>query len=73
MMALNSGDVVEPTKILVEFAKKNAELDIKMGVLDGKLITKDQISSLAELPSSEVLLSKLLSVMVGARHRWSMS
>jgi large subunit ribosomal protein L10 len=67
MMALNCGDVIEPTKILVEFAKKNAELDIKMGVLDGKLLTKDQISSLAELPSREVLLAQLLSVMVGAQ------
>lgn len=67
VMALNKGDVVESTKILVEFAKKNAELDIKIGVLDGKLISKDQISALAELPSREVLLSKLLSVMVGVQ------
>lgn len=67
VMALNCGDVVEPSKILVEFAKKNAELEIKLGVLDGKLLTKDQISALAELPSREVLIAKLLSVMVGAQ------
>ncbi len=67
VMALNKGDVVESTKILVDFAKKNAELDIKIGVLDGKLINKDQISALAELPSREVLLAKLLSVMIGVQ------
>lgn len=67
VMALNKGDVVESTKILVDFAKKNAELDIKIGVLDGKLISKDQISALAELPSREVLLAKLLSVMIGVQ------
>ena len=67
VMALNCGDIVEPSKILVEFAKKNAELEIKLGVLDGKLLTKDQISALAELPSREVLIAKLLSVMVGAQ------
>jgi len=67
VMALNCGDVVEPSKILVEFAKKNAELEIRLGVLDGKLLTKDQISALAELPSREVLIAKLLSVMVGAQ------
>jgi large subunit ribosomal protein L10 len=67
VMALNCGDVVEPSKILVEFAKKNAELEIKLGVLDGKLLSKDQISALAELPSREVLIAKLLSVMVGAQ------
>jgi large subunit ribosomal protein L10 len=62
---LNSGDVVETTKILVDFARKNSELDIKAGLLDGKLISKDQIRTLSELPSREVLLAKLLSVMVG--------
>ena len=62
---LNSGDVVEPTKVLVDFARKNSELDIKAGLLDGKLITRDQLQQLAELPSREVLLAKLLSVMVG--------
>ena len=67
VMALNCGDVVEPSKILVEFAKKNAELEIKLGVLDGKLLSKDQISALAELPSREVLIAKLLSVMVGTQ------
>jgi len=67
VMALNCGDVVEPSKILVEFAKKNAELEIKLGVLDGKLLSKDQIAALAELPSREVLIAQLLSVMVGAQ------
>ncbi len=62
---LNSGDAVETTKVLVDFARKNSELDIKAGLLDGKLISKDQLRSLSELPSREVLLAKLLSVMVG--------
>ncbi len=66
-VALNYGDVVASTKILVEFAKKNAELEIKAGMLNGKLLTKDQLAQLAELPSREVLLGKLLSVLVGAQ------
>jgi len=64
---LSRGDVVVPTKALVEFAKKNAELEIRVGMLSGKLLSKEQISSLAELPSREVLLAKLLSVMVGVQ------
>lgn len=64
---LNSGDAVEPTKVLVDFARKNSELDIKAGLLDGRLISKDQLQQLAELPSREVLLGKLLSVLVGAQ------
>lgn len=66
-IVLNRGDVVWSAKLLVEFAKKNAELEIRAGILNGKLISKDQISALAELPSREVLIGKLLSVMVGVQ------
>lgn len=67
-IALSYGDVVEPTKVLVDFAKKNAELEIKVGMLEGKILSKEQITMLAELPRREVLLGKLLSVLVGV-HR----
>lgn len=66
-LMMNFGDVAEPTKILVEFAKKNAKLEIEAGVLDGKLLSRDQIKALAELPSREILLGELLSVLVGAQ------
>jgi large subunit ribosomal protein L10 len=66
-LMMNFGDVVEPTKILVEFAKKNDKLEIEAGVLDGKLLSREQIRALAELPSREILLGKLLSVLVGAQ------
>ncbi len=62
-MVLSYKDPVAPTKALIEFAKKNQELDIKVGVLDGKLLSKEDITALAELPSREVLLGKLVSVM----------
>lgn len=66
-IALNRGDVVEPAKVLVEFAKKNAQLEIVAGMLEGKVLSVGQISALAELPSKEVLIGKLLSVMVGVQ------
>lgn len=66
-LILANKDVVEPTKILVEFAKKNAELEVKAGVLEGKILTPDQLNALASLPSREILLGKLLSVMVGVQ------
>jgi large subunit ribosomal protein L10 len=62
-VVLSYKDPVAPTKALIEFAKKNPELEIKVGVLDGKLLTKSDIIALAELPSREVLLGKLVSVM----------
>jgi large subunit ribosomal protein L10 len=66
-LILTNKDVVAPTKVLVEFAKKNAQLEIKTGVLDGKLLTMDQLIALSMLPSREILLGKLLSVMVGVQ------
>ena len=66
-VAIARGDVVETTKALVDFAKKNANLEIKAAMLNGKVLNKEQLTVLAELPSREVLIGKLLSVMVGAQ------
>ena len=66
-LMMNFGDVVEPTRILVEFAKKNDRLEIEAGVLDGRLLSREQIKALAELPGRDILLGKFLSVLVGAQ------
>lgn len=66
-LVLSYGDAVESSKALVDFAKKNAELEIKVGLLGGRLLSREQVNTLAELPSREVLLGKLLSVMVGVQ------
>lgn len=62
-VVLGYKDPVEPTKILIDFAKKNPELEIKVGLLDNKPLTKSDLNVLAELPSKEVLLGKLVSVL----------
>lgn len=56
-------DVVAPAKILSEFAKKNDKLEIKGGVVEGRVVDPAQIKALADLPSREGLLSMLLSVL----------
>jgi len=66
-LMMNFGDVVEPSKILVEFADKNEKLEIEVGVLDGKLLSREQIGALAKLPGREVLLAKFLSVLAGVQ------
>jgi len=65
-LILNFGDAIAPTKALVEFAKKSTALEIKGGVLEGATLDKAQLAALAELPSREVLLGKLLSLFVAA-------
>lgn len=56
-------DVVAPAKILSDFAKKNEFLELRAGVVEGKIVGVDEIKALANLPSREGLLSMLLSVL----------
>jgi large subunit ribosomal protein L10 len=62
-IAFSKDDVIAPAKILAEFAKKNERLEIKGGVIEGKVVDADAIKALASLPSREGLLSMLLSVL----------
>jgi large subunit ribosomal protein L10 len=57
-------DPVAMAKVIVEFAKESEVLEIRSGILDGKLIDVAQIQALSELPGREVLLAKLLAVLV---------
>jgi len=58
-------DVVMPAKILTKFSEENEALEIKVGQIDGKIIDLSGIKRLAELPSRDVLLSKLLFSLSG--------
>jgi len=62
-IAFSKDDVIAPAKILADFAKKNEKLEIKGGVIEGKVVDAEQIKALAALPSREGLLSMLLSVL----------
>ncbi len=59
-IAIAPGDPVASAKVLSEFAKANAKFELKGGALDGKVLSVDDIKALADLPSREVLLAKLL-------------
>ena len=62
-IAFVQGDVVEAAKGLRDFSRANPFLVIKGGVLDGKVMTPDEIVKLADLESREVLLAKLAGAM----------
>ena len=62
-IAFVQGDVVEAAKGLRDFSRANPFLVIKGGVLDGKVMTPDEIAKLADLESREVLLAKLAGAM----------
>ena len=62
-IAFVTGDPVEAAKGLRDFAKTTPALVIKGGVLDGKLLSGDDIKKLADLESRDVLLAKLAGAM----------
>ncbi|MEM9203529.1 MAG: 50S ribosomal protein L10 [Actinomycetota bacterium] len=57
------GDAAAVAKALKEFAKANDKLVLKGGVLDGNVLSADDIKALAELPSREVLLSQIAGLL----------
>lgn len=61
--AFGYDDPVAPAKILSEFAKKSKNLEIKGGILEGKVLDPEGVKNLADLPSREVLLSMVLRGM----------
>jgi large subunit ribosomal protein L10 len=62
-IALSSTDPVAPAKILTKFAEDNDKLEIRVGVMNGKALTLDDIKALSTMPSREELLGKLVSVL----------
>lgn len=59
-LALSVTDPVAPAKVLSEYAKKYDKLEIKVGVVEGKIINVEGVQALAELPPREVLIAKVL-------------
>lgn len=72
-IAFSADDLIAPAKILTEFAKKNKELEVKAGILEGEVVSSDQIKKLADLPSREGLLSMLLSVLQAPVRNFALS
>ncbi|QQR99919.1 MAG: 50S ribosomal protein L10 [Austwickia sp.] len=62
-IAFITGDPVEAAKSLRDFAKAHPLLVIKGGYLEGKPLTAEEITKLADLESREVLLAKLAGAM----------
>src|SRR3954467_8461664 len=62
-IAFVKGDPVTAAKGLRDFAKTHPLLVIKGGVLEGKLLSADEISKIADLESREVLLARLAGAL----------
>jgi len=59
-IAISKTDATAPARILANFAKKADALEIKSGVVEGTYYDQKAIKAIADIPSREELLSKLL-------------
>ncbi|MDQ2834184.1 MAG: 50S ribosomal protein L10 [Acidobacteriota bacterium] len=68
-VAYTSGDPVALAKALSTWVKDNAEFTFKLGIIDGKVISVDEIGDLATMPGKEELFSKLLFLIQSPAQR----
>ena len=59
-VAFTAGDPVALAKVFAKWAGENAEFQFKLGIVDGKLLSVEEVKSLATMPGKEELFSKLL-------------
>lgn len=62
-LAISEHDEVTAAKVLADFAKDNEQLEIKSGFLEGKVVSVDEIKKLADTPSRDVLIAKIMGSM----------
>jgi large subunit ribosomal protein L10 len=60
-----SKDVIEPIKVLTNYAKDHTALSIKGGIVDGNVSSVEELAKLATIPSREGLLTMLAGGMIG--------
>ena len=65
-MASTTGDPIAPARIVCEFAKKNktVKIAIKGGVVEGSVLSADQLNGFGELPSKNALVASVLGTFL---------
>ncbi|NLI37931.1 MAG: 50S ribosomal protein L10 [Clostridiaceae bacterium] len=59
-IAISDTDPIAPSKLIAQFAKEYNKLEIKAGMVEGKILDIDGVKELAQTPSREELLARLI-------------
>lgn len=62
-VAFSYEDATAPARILAEFAEKNKAIQLKAGIVQGKMFDTAKVEELAKVPPKDVLIAKLLGSM----------
>jgi large subunit ribosomal protein L10 len=61
-MAIAKGDPASPARILREFQKDHEHLRLKVGVVEGRVLSADEVKALANLPTRDQLISQVMQL-----------
>ena len=64
-VVLGYEDYLEPLKAIYEYAKNNEFYKIKGGIIEGKVVSVEELITLAKLPSRETLIAQLAGALLG--------
>ena len=64
-LAVSKDDATAPARVLAEFAKKNPQLELVAGVVEGNYYDTEGVKALSAVPTREVLLGRLFGSMQG--------
>lgn len=64
-LAISYDDPVAPAKILKEYADKIETFELRGGFLEGSVVSVDTVKELADIPSREVLIARMLGSLQG--------
>ena len=65
-VAFGYEDAIAPAKVLSDFVKKSKKMSIKCGVCDGAYLDEAGVQALANTPSREVLIAKIMGSMMSS-------
>ncbi len=61
-LAIAKGDPAAPARILRDFQKEHEKLRLKVGVVDGRVLSGDEVKALANLPTRDQLISQVMQL-----------
>ena len=60
-----SDDELAPVRVISEFAKNHENLELKAGIVEGKVVDAKELAKYAAIPSRDTLLTMLASGLMG--------
>ena len=72
-VVMTEGDYLEPLKAIYKFSKDNEFYKIKGGIIEGKIVSTEELITLAKLPSRQELLGMLAGGLLGTISKFAVA